>query len=265
MSVCITKRGVAGVLLLAMLLMTVSVVRAEEISIAGEYYSEDYILQPLKEPFKGATGITLSVRLLLFPLAFRELMAQTLDGFVNSLPDEEILQDLKKKVAEVDTALIRSAIIAKIPVSVVVANKNPVAKLSKDELKAIFTGKVKFWNEVGGGGEKIRVVRPWAAPVRSALRYQVMDGEKYTSELIHPLSWKESRQAVAETPGLITVLPTALVDGSVKVLDTPEVAQFVTVLTKGEPSEKVKQFIDFARKDGQKYIDTLREPKRRKR
>lgn len=263
MSVWIANRGIARVLLLAMLLMTVSVVRAEEIRIAGEYYSMDYILQPLKDPLKGATGINMSVRTVLIPEAFRELMARSLDGFVNSLPDEELFQELKKQAADVDTALIRSAVIAKIPVSVIVAPKNPVATLSREELKAIFTGRIKSWSDVGGKVETISVVRPWGSTFRSALRYQIMNGDKYTSEMIKPISWEGARKAVAESTALITILPTALLDESVKALETPEIAQYVTVLTIGEPSGKIMQFIDFAKNNGHKYINALGEPSRR--
>lgn len=247
-------RLVAGIFLLAAQVVASPAVWAEEIRVAGEYYTEDFILQPLKEPFKSASGITLTVQLKMIPDAFRALMGQSLDAFVNSLPDEELFLELKAAVPEIDQSLIRSTKIAKVPVSVIVAKANPIARLSKQELKSVFTGKITSWKELGGKDETIRIIRPWGSTERSALRFQVMDGEKY-ADMAPPGSWEGARKLVAENLDAISVLPTELVDGSVKVLESPEIAQFATVLTKGEPSAAVRKFIDYVQGEGVRYLN----------
>lgn len=247
-------RLVVGLLLLAAQIVVSPVVCAEEIRVAGEYYTEDFILQPLKEPFKSATGISLTVQLVMIPEAFRALMGQSLDAFVNSLPDEELLLELKTAAPEVDQSLIRSTKIAKVPVSVVVAKANPFARLSKQELKSVFSGKITSWKEFGGKDEAIRIIRPWGSTVRSALRFQIMDGEKYVDDMVPPGNWEGTRKLVSEDVYAISILPTDLVDDSVKVLESPEIAQFATVLTKGEPSAAVRKFIEYVQNDGSRYL-----------
>ena len=250
----ISVRLVVGLLLLATQGVISPVVCAEEIRVAGEYYTEDFILQPLKEPFKTATGIALTVQLAMIPNAFRALMGQTLDAFVNSLPDEELFLELKAAVPEIDQSLIRSTKIAKVPVSVVVAKANPCARLSKQELKSVFTGKITSWKELGGKDETIRIIRPWGTTERSALRFQIMDGEKYVADMVPPGSWEGIRKLLSQDVDAISILPTALVDNSVKIIETPEITQFATVLTKGEPSAAVRKFIDYVQGEGVRYL-----------
>lgn len=227
---------------------------AEEVRVAGEYYTEDFILQPLKESFEQSTGISLKVRVLLIPDAFRAMSAQSLDAFVNSLPDDQLFQELEASAPGIDRSMIRSTVIARVPAAVVVARDNPVARLSKEQLKNVFTGKITSWQKIGGKNEAIRIVVPWGTPIREALRFQVMDGEKFAPGMLRRLSWEEVRTAVKEVPDAITVLPLNLVDDSVKVVETPEIAQLATVLTNGEPSAAVQHFIDYAKGDGLRHI-----------
>jgi len=247
----------SGFVLIAALLVMVAAARAEEVRIAGEPYTEDAVLKPLQGPFERATGITLAVRKLWVQDAVKEMMNRSLDVVVNALPDEETFEILAKKGVDSDRASIQSTVLVSAPVSVVVARGNPLGRLSREELKAVFTGKVLNWREIGGPNEAIRIIRPWGYPVRSAFRYQIMDGEQYVSDMIKASSWEEVRAAVAETPDAIAILPTSLVDGSVKVLETPDIAQTVTLFTKGEPSPSVRKFIDFVRGEGQKYLQLI--------
>lgn len=250
----IKNKLIAALLLLAVQGAISPMVWAAEVRVAGEYYTEDFILQQLKVPFERTTGVSLNGQMMLIPDAFRKMMEQSLDAFVNSLADEELFQELEAKAPDIDRRMIRSTVMAKVPVSVVVARDNPVARLSKEELKAVFTGKILSWEGIDGKHEAIRIIRPWGTPVLSALRFQIMDGERFAPGMIRRLSWEEVRAAVVEVPDAITVLPSSLVDDSVKVLETPEIAQFATVLTFGEPSADVRKFVDYTKGEGLRYL-----------
>jgi len=241
-------------LIAALLLAASPAAWAEEVRVAGEYYTQDFILQPLKEPFERATGISLEVRMLLIPDAFKAIAGQSLDAFVNSLPDDQLFQELEANAPGIDRNMIRSTVIAKVPAVVVVARDNPVGRLSREQLKAVFTGTITSWKEIGGKNEAIRIIRPWGTPIREALRFLIMDGEDFAPGMLRRLSWEDARMAVMEVPDAITVLPSSIVDDSVKVLDTPEIAQFATVLTRGEPSGAVQKFIDYAKGDGLRHL-----------
>lgn len=250
----IKNKLISALLLLAVQGVLSPMVWAAELRVAGEYYTEDFILQQLRVPFERATGVALQVQMILIPDAFRKMKEQSLDAFVNSLADGELLRELEAKAPDIDRSMIRSTVMAKVPVSVVVARDNPIARLSKEELKAVFTGKILAWEDIGGKNEAIRIIEPWGATVQSALRFQIMDGEKFPPGMIRRLSWEEVRAAVVEVPDAITVLPSNLVDDSVKVLETPEIAQFATVLTFGEPSAAVQKFVDYTKGEGLSYL-----------
>ena len=247
----IAGRGLAGVVLMVAVLAVATVVRAEEIRVAG-LDQAGYVTESLKEHFERVSGIQLSP-LKIAPSSFQELMKNSLDAVVVSLPLEDVLEDLKKEGVTIDSASIRSVSVGRVPVSVVVTRENPVTTLSKEQLKALYTGKILNWRELGGKNEAIRVIRPWGYPVGSAVRFQIMDGEAYAVEFIKATSWEDSRKAVVETPDSIAILPTALVDSSIKAVTTPEIVQNTILLTRGEPSGKVNTLIEFLKSEGEKY------------
>jgi len=247
-------KWLAGLALAVAVLAAVPVAQAEEIRIAAGLLPFNKVLKPLKEPFERATGITLTIKDAGRGPLLQVLLKEPVDAVADSLPMEELFQEFRAQGGKVKKEGIRSAIIAKVPVSVIVTRENTVVTLLKDQLKEIFTGKMKNWQEVGGPNEAIRIIRPWGYPIRSTFRYQIMDGEKYADGMISASGWEGTPKAVAETPGSIAMIPAFLVNPSVKVVLSPEIVQVDTILTKGEPSPAVQKFIEFARGEGQQYL-----------
>lgn len=243
---------IASMVVMIALVVVVPTARSQEVKIAGGGVPAEDILKPLARPFKEATGITLVViteksggSLL------QKLMKRSVDGVATSLP----LEEFKAGVDGGGTDSIRTTVIAQMPVSVVVGRDNPVSGLSRDQLKGVFTGKIRNWKELGGEDKAIRVIRPWGYPLMSFFRHQVLGGEQFTSAMERSRSWEDARRVVGETPDAITLLPAPLVDRSVKKLETPEILQSDTILTVGEPSPLVQKFIDFARGEGRKFMN----------
>lgn len=249
-------RWLSVVILLAALLAMVPVGRAAEIRGAGGPLSLHRVLQPLKGPFESASGNTLSLRDADTADALRDLEKGSLDVVASALPLDELLHDLKAKGTDLDRTALQVTTIAAVPVAVVVARGYAVRRLDKSQLKGIFTGAIQNWREIGGANEAIRIIEPWGAPISSAFRYRIMDGAEYASGMIDTLGWDEVRKRVVEIPDSIAILPAALADGSVTVVETPEIAQTVTLITTSAPSSAVRQFLDFARGAGKKYLDS---------
>jgi phosphate transport system substrate-binding protein len=65
-------------------------------------------------------------------------------------------------------------------ISVIINPENPVQELSPEQLKGIFTGRIKNWSEVGGDDFPIRplIVRS-SSETRNVFRQQVLGSEEY--------------------------------------------------------------------------------------
>ncbi|BDV44322.1 hypothetical protein GURASL_32450 [Geotalea uraniireducens] len=247
-------RCLSLVALVAALLAVVPASRAAELRGAGGPISLNEVLKPLQGPFERATGNTLVLREADTDDVLRDLDNGTLDVVVSALPLEELVRDLKAKGTDIDGGAFQATTIVTVPVAVVVARGYTLRRLDKGQLKGVFSGAIQDWKEVGGVNEAVRIIKPWGAPISSAFRYQVMDGADYASGMIDALSWEDVRKRVVEVPDSIALLPAALVDDSVTVVETPAIVQTVTLITKGAPSPAVRQLIDFARGAGKKYL-----------
>ncbi len=227
-------------------------VQGEEIRVASGFIPSNDATKPFKQDFERAAGVTLSFAKAEIDQLLRDLKQGTLDAVAGNLPMEEFLEGFRNHEGKSGGDLFRSATIAQIPLEVVVAKTNPVAKLSKSQLKGIFTGKITNWHEVGGAKMPISPIMPKGYPTTSFLRYLIMDGEAY-APVVRDAGLPEDDLAPGK-PGTIAVMPAIRVDNSVKVVATPEMAMTYSIITFGEPSPGVRKLIDFARGPGKKYL-----------
>jgi phosphate transport system substrate-binding protein len=172
-------------------------------------------------------------------------------------------------------------------VAIYVSKSNPVKNLKKEQLKGIFTGKIKNWKEVGGSNAPITpIISPGEnRAIVSMFEELVMNNAPYgtgyksivqPSDKIEAIS-KDENSICAESLGLQSSL-SAEVRGKVKVMSVNSVepndknvrsgAYPITtpllLVTKGLPNSAVKKFIDFMlSKDGQEIVDKNFIPVRR--
>jgi phosphate transport system substrate-binding protein len=164
----------------------------------------------------------------------------------------------------------KANVIAMDGIAIIVNNANTVNELSKAKLKAIYTGKISDWSQVGGPEEKIVVVsRDSASGTFEAFGELALDKAKVRADAMMEASNQAVASVVAKTPGAIGYVGLAFMSG-VKVVKLDGVAASKeTVLSKqyklsrplfmytnGKPSGLVKEFIDFILSDrGQKLVD----------
>jgi phosphate transport system substrate-binding protein len=157
-----------------------------------------------------------------------------------------------------------------IPISIdviipVVHPSNSVGDLTLDQLKDIYTGKVKNWKEVGGPDSGIAVIsRDSSSGTFGEWGKMVLKGEKVRPDAQLQASNGAVHQAVAGNKFAIGYVSLAYVDNSVKPVAIGGVsyndAGFPTgrelyMLTQGEPKGVVKDYIDFVLgPEGQKLI-----------
>ncbi len=101
--------------------------------------------------------------------------------------------------------------------SIIVNASNPVQKLTKKQLKAIFSGEIKNWREVGGQDLPIQVYTRFATSgTHDFMRTHVMDNANFSAEASAKSSNAGIVQAVSENIAGIGFVGLAYVEDVVK-------------------------------------------------
>lgn len=167
---------------------------------------------------------------------------------------------------------VTKILIGKDAIGVWVNADNPVNSLSIDQLKAIFTGKITNWKEVGGPNLMIHVyiVNPQSA-TRKVFQQAVMGDAAYAGSAIQTVRPDPSvlDRVKADKSGIgqlsialgvnhpvIEKVKTIAVDGHTASVHNPgyPITRPLYLITKGIPSGQVKAFIDWALSDAGQVI-----------
>ncbi len=231
-------------------------VSAEEIKVGAGAAPTENVLKPIKAAFEKATGMQLSILSSGPKVAMMDLERGVLDAASAGLTFEDWMGLMKKEGVEVkDPSAYQQVTIGKDKIVVLTHKDNPVPKLTKDQLKGIFTGKITNWKEVGGKDAAILVVWGKLIPGTNSLFIKnMLDDSPVLKEVLDATTAEDVRQNVASNPEAIGIGPLAVVDASVKSPETPEIGRPIILLTKGKPSPRVQKLIDFINGEGQKYI-----------
>ncbi|MEW6739005.1 MAG: substrate-binding domain-containing protein [Nitrospirota bacterium] len=229
---------------------------AQEVKVGAGAAPTENVLKPVKEHFEKATGIKLQIIASGPKIALQDLEKGTVDAAAAGLTFDDWMGLMKKEGAEVkDPASLQQVTIGKDKIIVLLHKDNPVSKLSKEQLKGIFTGKIANWKDVGGKDMPIIVVWGKLIPGTNSLFVKnMLDGQAQTKDVLEATTAEDVRQNVASNPEAVGIGPAAVVDATVKSPETPEVARPIILLTKGKPSPNVQKLIDFIKGEGQKYI-----------
>jgi len=182
------------------------------------------------------------------------------------------------KEAEIKKALAKGVdpkahVVAMDGIAVIVHPANTLAAITKEQLKKIYTGKIRTWNQIDPslGVKKIVVVsRDTASGTYEAFNELALDKAKVTPSSLLEASNKAVVSAVASAPGAIGYIGIAYVDSSIKTVPVDGViCSNATVLrgeyplsrplfmyTNGTPKGITKAFIDFVLSaEGQKIVE----------
>lgn len=171
----------------------------------------------------------------------------------------------EKGVNPVETVVARDAI------ALVVHPSNILTGLTLADIKAIYTGKVSNWSEVGGADQEIIVVsRDSASGTFETFNELALEGEKVRADALLQASNAAVVTTVANTPGAIGYVGLGYVSKEVKALSVNEVmpsketvnagnyplARSLFMYTDGKPEGAVKKFVDFVLSaEGQKLVE----------
>jgi phosphate transport system substrate-binding protein len=171
------------------------------------------------------------------------------------LPDE--LEQARARAVELDDHTIGSYSVA-----VIVNAANPIADLSRDQIRDIFTGKVQSWKEVGGSDVPIALhIRDPISGTYHGFRELAMENKYYSTNRNTFTNYEGIVQAVAKDPNGMGYCSIELANSAgIKALSVGGVAPtigsvgegkypYARVLqlytNKGKEDASAKEFIDF--------------------
>ncbi len=229
---------------------------ADEIKVGAGAAPVENVLKPIKEPFEKATGIKLIIIASGPKIALMDLGKGAVDAAAAGLSFDDWMGLMKKEGAEVkDPSSLQQITVGKDKIIVLLHKDNPISKLSKEQLKGIFTGKTTNWKDVGGKDMPIIVVWGKLIPGTNSLFIKhILDGEPQTKDVLEATTAEDVRQNVVSNQEAVGIGPVAVVNATVKSPETPEISRPIILLTKGKPSPNVQKLIEFIKGDGQKYI-----------
>lgn len=135
---------------------------------------------------------------------------------------------------------------------VIVHKSNPVAELSKAQLKEVATGRITNWKQVGGPDLPIKVVvtEPSLAPGQF-FRKTVMDGEEYVQGAIEVRSPREVITLVSRHPGAIGAAADVHMKeapADARIVKAPAIKRPLGLITIGQPEGLAKKVADLLKK-----------------
>lgn len=232
---------------------------SESITLVGGSTSIASVIGPVKAPFEKATGITINATALGSKMALQKLDAGEAEVATAGHTFDELMGVIKKDNVKLKNPAesLKSVQLSHPAIYKVIVNPaNPVAKLSKEQLEGIFTGKFSNWKDVGGNDAPILCVVSNLSPgSNDVFAKTFLGGKKIAIDTLDASNAADLLQNIAANADAIGYLPEAMIDASVKGIESVTMkSQPIILLTVGTPSAKVQKLIDFIKTEGPKYI-----------
>ncbi len=166
---------------------------------------------------------------------------------------------------------IHETIVAMDGMAIVLHPSNKISALTTDQIRAIYTGKISNWQDLGGADKKIVVIsRDSSSGTFEAFESLALNNEKVRPDALTSASNQGVAQTVAQTPGAIGYIglgyltsrvKPVLVDGvgcsKATIIDgSYPLARPLQMYTPGEPQGQVRDFLNFILSaEGQKLAE----------
>lgn len=166
---------------------------------------------------------------------------------------------------------VHETVVAMDGMAVILHPSNKVSELTREQIKAIYTGKVSNWKELGGMDKKIVVIsRDSSSGTFEAFEKLALNKERVRPDALTTASNQGVGQTVSQTPGAIGYIGLGYLTGKVKPIPVDGVecskativdgsyplARPLHMYTPGEPQGRVKDFLDFILSaEGQKLVE----------
>lgn len=233
-----------------------SVAEVRQVRVGAGVAPVENVFKPVQEPFERATGIKLVIIDNGPVNAIKDLDRGLVDVASGALPFNDWMAMMAENGYPIaDRSQYAFRVIGADTIKFITHRDNRVARLTKPQLRGIFSGTITNWREVGGPDLAIVVVFGSLIPgTNKVVQNEILDGSPFTTKVLAATNGPEVRAKVAETPGAIGFGALALVDDSVWSPETPELGRPIVVVTKARPSPDVESLIRFIQGEGRKYV-----------
>jgi phosphate transport system substrate-binding protein len=232
-----------------LILIAANCVSADEIRIVGAGAAMSTIFSPIKESFESSTGHKLQLTVTSPAKSIIALSKGEADIATAAVEPRDIIAAAAKEGVSIEPASIESFVIGQAHTIIFTDKSNKVKKLSKKQLKGIFTGKINNWKEVGGANRKIVVVWGDTPGQNRQFEDKIMDSESVTLNAKRATDYANIRDVVAKTPGAVGIAPHGLLNNKINSPEIPFLFRPINVYTKGKPSEKAHIVLDYYREE----------------
>ncbi len=198
-------------------------------------------------------------------------IAALIDGTCDIAGASRSIKDTEIEKAAINGNDPVAHIVAMDGIAVVVNRSNPIHKLSRKQIRDIFTGKITDWSQLGAGEGKIVVIsRDTSSGTFEAFGELVMNKEKVVPSALMQASNQAVAQNIAQTPSAIGYVGLGFMSGDIKPLEVDGVmpsrdtvlsgAYPVTrplfMYSNGQPKGLIKDYLDFVKsQEGQKLVE----------
>ncbi|QXE92948.1 substrate-binding domain-containing protein [Geomonas subterranea] len=219
---------------------------ADEIKIEGGGTAINTVFLPIKRRYEKLHGDYLTI---VQSSAVKGLIALNdgkIDIATGAHPLEDIIAGAAKDGVVMDPAKFTSTQVGDNELVVIASRDSEVRQLSKEQLKGIFTGKIRNWKEVGG--KDLPVVVVWGKETEGQnvqFTRIALDGEAVTATRRTATTYRDIAETVARQPGSVGVVSHEMSTAATRSIDTIAIASPIYAFTKGAPSAKVQSVLDF--------------------
>lgn len=137
-------------------------------------------------------------------------------------------------------------------IAVIVNPHNPIDALSTEQVRAIFSGRIDNWAEVGGSDQRIGLVnRDEASGTREAFRKTVMGVAPFDRTAAVLPGTGQVRSVVSNAPGAVGYISLGFVSDEVKVVAIDGVVPTAAAVVSGEyPLQRKLHFFTVGKPEG---------------
>jgi phosphate transport system substrate-binding protein len=244
--------------LVAAALLATAVAQAQTVDISGSTGVVKEAVDPQLAAIKQATGIEVKTHAMVSGRGMLALLQGKSQMAAVSESLEDATANAKAAMADAGVTLpipanLEMHEIGREKIAVYVHKDNPVATLSRAQLKDLFSGKVRNWKQVGGPDVPVKLYlsAPGSA-TRAIVQRQVLDGAEYPADAPEFRTALSAMVEVAKDRGGLAAAGLLLMEqdksGKVRPVQMPPLERPIGFITVGKPAEPVQKVIDFLRK-----------------
>jgi phosphate transport system substrate-binding protein len=240
------KKSLVLAMLTLSLLSLANLATADVVKISGSSTVFSSIVLPGKGAVEKSTGHTLQLVSSNTGKGLAELANGTSDIAMVSEPMEIASEAAQAAGKKIDVKTMQFIELKKDEIVFVVHPSNSVTKLTWEQLRDIFTGKISNWKDVGG--KDLAIVMYGEGPTggtRNMIKKFVFGGAEFGAGLKAQTSIKRAGELLGNDVAGIAGIGKSFVDAAKnKVIETKKLERPLALVTLATPSPAVKAVVD---------------------